>query len=172
MNIIWSNEYDDIKALQKDLIEEEGLAESDALYRAYELNDEYLYDERANLNIHVGEDIIAIADLGLWNGRRQGYKLLKSDNIRDCLSGTCGDYIKWYVDDLGDLCCDDSHHDGTNNYLYRSWKPGLSETAKENFLEKIYEGKATRADITRCTRRLGDYIARVYGWKLRGTKAS
>ena len=31
---------------------------------------------------------------------------------------------------------------------------------------KIYDGVATRADITRLTRRLGDEIARVYGWEI------
>ena len=31
---------------------------------------------------------------------------------------------------------------------------------------KIYNGTATRADITRLTRRLGDEIARVYGWEI------
>ena len=30
--------------------------------------------------------------------------------------------------------------------------------------EKLYYGTATRADITRITRRLGDEIGKVYGW--------
>ena len=33
-------------------------------------------------------------------------------------------------------------------------------------LEKIYFGKATRADITRVTKRLGDEIAAVYGFHI------
>ena len=32
--------------------------------------------------------------------------------------------------------------------------------------DKIYHGKATRADITRLTRRLGDEIAAVYGFDI------
>ena len=35
---------------------------------------------------------------------------------------------------------------------------------KPNQKEKIYRGTATRADITRITRRLGDEIGKVYGW--------
>jgi len=36
----------------------------------------------------------------------------------------------------------------------------------ENLRDKIYHGKATRADITRLTRRLGDEIAAVYGFDI------
>ena len=36
--------------------------------------------------------------------------------------------------------------------------------------EKLYNGSATRADITRITRRLGDDIAKVYGFSIRGQK--
>ena len=126
-----------------------------------------LDDERANLNIDVGEEIIIIADLGLWDGRKMAYKLLYKTNIADCLCGTCGDYVTWFVDDRGDLMCRDIHHDGTNLYTYRAWKPGITETQKENFCEKVYHGTATRKDITRYTQRIGDRVADVYGWKVR-----
>lgn len=36
----------------------------------------------------------------------------------------------------------------------------------ERLQEKIYYGKATRADITRVTKRLGDEIAAVYGFHI------
>ena len=36
----------------------------------------------------------------------------------------------------------------------------------ENLQDKIYNGKATRADITRVTKRLGDDIAGVYGFSI------
>lgn len=170
-NVIWSNDLEMLESIQKDLIlMNDGMDEETARDRAYDENNEDLESERVNLDIHVGQDIIIIADLGLWDGRHQAYKEVKSDNIRDCLSGTTGDYVTWYVDDLGDLRCDDVHHDGTNHYMYRSWKPGISWTQKDNFLYKVYEGKATRADITRYTERLGDHIAKVYGWELRGKK--
>lgn len=69
---------------------------------------------------------------------------------------------EWYVDKRGDLRCDAVHHDGANHYLYRVFKDGVSETQIENLQNKIYFGKATRADITRATRRLGDEINKVY----------
>ena len=92
-----------------------------------------------------------------------GYKMIDSGNIKDCLYSDT-DYTEWYVDRYGDLRADAVHHDGTNHYLYRVFKEGVTESQIERLQEKIYLGKATRADITRVTKRLGDEIGRVYGW--------
>ena len=119
--------------------------------------------ERENLNIQLDEPIIAIADLGLWNGRRSGYKDIESGNVRDCLE--CPhDYAEIYVDEHGDLCVDDHHHDGTNHILYRVWKSSATDAQRDSLRSKIYAGTATRRDITRVTRRIGDFIGDVYGW--------
>ena len=118
-----------------------------------------------NLNVQLSQPILVVGDLGLWNGRRMGYKEIPSGNIRDCLYSDT-DYSTWYVDRLGDLRCDAIHHDGTNHYLYRAYKDGVSETQIDNLKEKIYRGTATRADITRITRRLGDEIAKVHGFPI------
>lgn len=47
---------------------------------------------------------------------------------------------------------------------YRAYKPGMTEAQRDRLKEKIYDGTATRADITRVTQRLGDAIGKVYGW--------
>jgi len=169
MHIIWANDdFDALEDIKKEIMDDNpDLTEEQAMRCAYETWDEYLEDEKTNLNIDVGEEIIIIADLGLWDGRRQAYKLLNKTNIADCFGGTCGDYVTWFVDDRGDLNCRDCHHDGTNLYLYRAWKFGISDTQKENFLHKVYKGRATRADITKYTRKIGTYVADVYGWKVR-----
>ena len=168
MYTIWTNDYDVIESVAKDMMEYDEILEWDhALDQAYEVNAESLDDEKRNLNIDVGEEIIIIADLGLWDGRHQAYKLLNKTNIADCLSGTCGDYVTWFVDDRGDLMCRDIHHDGTNLYTYRAWKPGISEVQKENLLWKIRGGCAERRDITRVTQKIGNKVADVYGWKVR-----
>ena len=73
---------------------------------------------------------------------------------------------EWFVDKYGDLRADAIHHDGTNHYLYRTYKDGVTDYQKDNLKAKIYDGKATRADITRITKRLGDDIARVYGFDI------
>ena len=168
MYTIWSNEYNVIESIAKDMMEYDDILEWDSAWdQACEVNAEALDDEKRNLDIDVGEEIIIIADLGLWDGRRSGYKELHKTNIADCLTGTCGDYVTWFVDDRGDLMCRDIHHDGTNLYTYRAWKPGVSELQKEKFLEKVYCGKVTRKDITRVTQRIGDKVANKYGWKVR-----
>ena len=160
-HLIWSArpDFEDWKA---DLREEYPDVSEDDLYRImYETNNEYLEDERANLNIRLPEEIVCIAELGLWNGRHSGYNII-GEYIADCLYSNYDP--TWFVDEYGDLRCDDIHHDGTNHYVYRMWKPGITESAKNTFLGKIYDGTVTRADIQRYTRRIGDYIADVYGW--------
>lgn len=117
-HIIWSNENLDLDDWREDLQEQYPDCSEDELYRIMcETNADYLSDERVNLNIQLSQPILVIADLGLWNGRRMGYKEIPSGNIRDCLSGGY-DYTTWYVDKKGDFRCDDIHHDGTNHYLY------------------------------------------------------
>lgn len=170
--VIWSNydlDYDDWK---DDLLDEyPELSERERMELMYEINGDYLDDERNNLDIQLSQPILVIADLGLWYGKRMGYKEIKSGNIRDCLYSDT-DYSTWYVDQLGDLRCDAIHHDGTNHYLYRVYKDDVKETQINNLLAKNYEGRATRKDITRVTRRLGDEIAAVYGWPIRRCKKS
>lgn len=165
-HIIWSNydlDYenwrDDLEAEYPDMSEEERIS------LMYEINGNYLDDERANLSIQLSQPILMIADIGRWDGRYSGYGEIKSGKISDCLYSDL-DYATWYVDKLGDLRCDAIHHDGTNHYLYRVYKPGVRESQIDLLKEKLYEGKATRADITRITRRLGDEIAKVYGFSI------
>ena len=164
-HVIWSNDldYDD----WKDDLEEQypELSENERVTLMYEINGDYLDDERSNLDIQLSRPILVIGDLGLWNGRRMGYKEIQSGNIRDCLYSDT-DYVTWFVDRNGDFRCDAIHHDGTNHYLYRVYKDGVSETQIDNLKEKIYYGTATRADIVRVTRRLGDDIAKVYGFPI------
>jgi len=162
-HIIWSNDidYDDWR---EDLEEQyPDLTEAERMELMYELNGDYLDDERSNLDIQLSRPILVVGDLGLWHGRRMGYKEIPSGNIRDCLYSDY-DYTTWYVDRNGDFRCDDTHHDGTNHYLYRVYKDNISEAQKDRLKEKIYNGTATRADIARVTRRLGDEIGKVYGW--------
>ena len=172
-HIIWSNmnlEADDWRDSYKEYLEINGLDDDpndeNKLYEyMVEANDDYLSDERRNLDIQLSQPIIVIGDLGRWNGRVTGYKMIDSGNIKDCLYADT-DYTEWYVDKYGDLRADAVHHDGTNHYLYRVFKDGVTDTQIENLQDKIYNGKATRADITRVTKRLGDDISGVYGFSI------
>ena len=165
-HIIWSNYDLDYENWRDDLeAEYPNMSEEERIALMYEINSNYLDDERTNLSIQLSQPILMIADIGRWDGRYSGYGEIKSGKISDCLYSEL-DYATWYVDKLGDLRCDAIHHDGTNHYLYRVYKPGIRESQIDLLKEKLYEGKATRADITRITRRLGDEIAKVYGFSI------
>ena len=170
-HVIWSNSPDAIEDIARDMMScNDGLEWDEAVEQAEEVNADYLLDEEINLNIEVGDDIVVIGRLGLWDGQKTGWKLLHTQNIGDCLRTTCGDQVTWYVDERGDLCCDDAHHDGTNHLTFRAWKSGVSVERQLRFLDKIAWGTVTRRDITNCTRRLGEYVADVYGWNKKGRK--
>ena len=165
-HLIWSDYFLDYDDWREDLeAEYPHLTEYQRMEIMQEANNSYLEDERFNLNIQLPRPILVIADLGLWDGRRTGYREIESGNIRDCLYSDT-DYTTWYVDRLGDLRCDAVHHDGTNHYLYRVYKDSARDSQIDLLKEKLYCGRATRRDITRVTRRLGDEIARVYGFDI------
>ena len=163
---IWSNINLDLK--DWDFSEEEyergeKFTEDEKWELVEEMNAEYLDDERINLDIETEEDIIAIGDLGLWHGRVSAYKEILGRNISEILY--CDEpYAEWYVDGYGNLRGTMIHHDGRNYILYREWRKGLSSEQKENFLEKIYRGKATKKDVSRYTTALGKYVRRAYGY--------
>ncbi len=139
--------------------------EQDVYEHMIETNDEYLSDERMNLDKVVGDQILVIADMGLWYGRRMGYQTIDSGNLADCLyaSKDC-DYNEWYVDRNGEFCSTQSHHDGTHFITYRKWKQGATEEQRDDLLGDIYCGRATKEQIDALTDKLGKDIGEVYGW--------
>lgn len=169
IHTIWSDDIDEMNALVNDIMENpedfdldhEDIDEGKVWDIAYDLNNDYLDGERINLNIRTN-DIIAIGDIGRWNGRVRGYKKI-GDNIKDCLYSD-GDVVTWYCDRYN-FRATEHHHDGTNYILYRERRDGVSDYAWDNFCDKLYYGKATGKDIARYTRSLRPYIANVYGWR-------
>lgn len=164
-HMIWSNYDLDIEDF-RDQIEEAypDYSEEEKLQVMYEINNDFLDDDRRNLNIVLKHPILVIGDLGLWNGRHLGYMEIESGNIRDCLFSD-NDYSTWYVDSEGEFRCDDVHHDGTNHYRYRVYRDGVDEADRDYLKGKIYDGTVTEDDIAQFTKRLGDEIGKVYGWK-------
>lgn len=108
-----------------------------------------------------GNGIIAFTNIGTWQGVREGYK--EYDNLQDIIYGN-DDYMRLYLNGNYDLYKYSSHHDGNNRVLYRYWKENLTDTQRENFLGKLYQGKATKKDISRYTRKIGVEIANYYGF--------
>lgn len=170
-HIIWSNQDLNLDDWRNDLSADNPEMSEQELYELMnETNSEYLDDERVNLNVQLAEPIIVIADLGRWNGRFQGYKMIESGNIKDCLYSDT-DYTEWYVDKDGEFRCDATHHDGTNYYVYRAFKDGIGGDSVEDLQDKIYSGTVTQADIDRVTRPIGKDIAAVYGFDLQNKSA-
>ena len=97
-HVIWSDIHLDLDNWRDFLMENYPELPEDKLYeKMHELNAEYLDDERRNLDIQFSQPILVIGDLGFWNGRAQGYKMVNSGNIRDCLYSDT-DRTEWYVE--------------------------------------------------------------------------
>lgn len=172
-HIIWSNYnlnledwIDDIKeSLDECGVDYSEWDENKFYEEMVEVNDLYFEDEKCNLNLPTEGRIIEIADVGLWDGRRVGYKLLNEHNIRACLNFKRGcEYGEWWVDSHNNLRSSQTHHDATHYILYREVKPEISSDQLDNFCWKLYRGKATSKDITKYTRAIGKQVRNVYGW--------
>lgn len=165
-HIIWSNLNLDLEDWREFLEEEyPGRTEEEYYDLMHELNNGYLDDERMNLDRQLSTPILVCADLGLWNGRKSGYRMIGSGNIKECLDSGFED-VEWYVDRQGDLRSTAVHHDGRNHYLYRAVRERVPDWKVERLQNRLYEGTASYADIARVTRRLGDEIAAVYGFPI------
>lgn len=126
----------------------------------YDLNSEYLFDERMNLNKLVDGRILVIGDIGRWNGRSSGYKIIDSRNIKDILYTDC-EYVEWYGDGYN-IKATAIHHDGINYYEYRVIR---EDREINNLLDAIYNGEEiSRTKLNYYTRSLYPYVAKVYGW--------
>ena len=96
--VIWSNEYLDWADWQEAFDGEFDHCSDEEKYRLMSnLNNDYLEDDRNEMNVCVGSPIIIIADIGKWDGRHTGYREIESGCLKDCLY-TELDGVTWYVD--------------------------------------------------------------------------
>lgn len=169
--IIWSSMNNSYESAVEYMRIEYPDEPEDILWQKYvEHNHDILDEERSMLDIQYAEPLIVIGDLGLWNGRRNGYKDIQSGNLKDCLYSSDSEYSKWYVDEYGDFRGDEAHHDGVNHYLYRVFKPNITEEQMEDFKYKIYSNNFTQKDIDRYTRSVGNDILKAHGLEPREPK--
>lgn len=170
--IIWSNRNIDVDAWRDELVQyrkewdyenPEDVDDHDVCAFIEESLSNQLDDERINLSTTVDGDILVIADLGLWNGRRQGYKILHG-NVSNIFT-TGEDYTEWYSDGYN-IRATATHHDGTNYYEYRIIR---EDRNIQNLLDAIYKGEEiSRSKIRYYTKSLAPCVHRIYGWKLKG----
>ena len=127
--IVWS--YDtsnwDIEEAKENFFEVRGY-ETDDEYELQEfideMNSENLYDEQANIEFyeksHGQKHYIVLADIGLWNGRFDGGKVIQG--LWKAISECFEDYNEIYQEDML-LKVKAIHHDGTNHFQIRELTP-------------------------------------------------
>jgi len=153
--VIWSNnDYDEwAEAMADEITDEEITPEYYDFCREIDLD-----DERANLNVEVDGYIVAYANLGLWNGRVRGAKLIGT-NVSQILS-TKDDYATWFCDPHN-VKAETIHHDGRSYILYRVAK---NKRQAELLANRIAYGGMSEENFRRETKSLRPYVAQVYGW--------
>ncbi len=123
---------------------------------------DYCYDdEERNLNIEIEGDIIAIASMGLWNGRCSGYKVLDKNNLKEILYCGNKDFNHLYYDGFN-VYKKAIHHDDTNHIMFREVRPDVDI---EKLCDKIYNNEPiSKATLNKYTRSLRRYVKQIYGW--------
>lgn len=158
--IIWDGSWDEIYNIAEEYrAENEDMDESDCEEMAVETVNAYRDDEKTNLDIETERDIIMIADLGLWSGRKNGGMRIPSRNINVILDSHCNGELKVYCD--SDLRAEEAHHDGINYYTYRMVKEGVDA---KDLMNRFAEGDCSPAILEESTESLADIVKGVYGW--------
>lgn len=118
--------------------------------------------EVMNLNKKLSGRVIAIADLGLWNGRVSGYKVL-GNNLNEVVQfGMSCDDREVYCDAYN-VRATGHHHDGTNYVLFRELR---EDRDVDKFLDKIYNNEEIGTNtLNYYTKSLRPYIKELYGIK-------
>jgi len=156
--IIWTNDV--YLEDYEDYFREEGITDKEEkMKEMYLLNELDFEAEMVNLDIKLPGKILVIACLGLWNGRRSGYKIM-DNNLNEILTASIGDLYEVYFDGHN-IKAKDTHHDGINYYEFRLIR---NDRNIDILLEKIYNDDFSRQDINNYTKSLAPYIKEVYGW--------
>lgn len=118
-----------------------------------------LEDQRLNLDKTLENKIVCIADLGFWNGRVPGYRIM-GNNLNEILSNL-EDINEIYLegDDVFASC---HHHDNVHHLRYREIK---THVGAHGLYSRVVDGRLTEEDVELYTRPLGHYIREIYGLK-------
>ena len=146
-NVIYTNNPLNLTPEIIDFIKEDMLAgdwtEEELEDVSYDILIDFMYGEdyMDDLQCEVGDvrgRLVALADIGLWNGRVHGYRLYDSGDIgqafewqKDCM------YMTWYYDDDGVLTSEGIHHDGSNYVKYYYVPDEILEGVGDGRVEEI-----------------------------------
>jgi hypothetical protein len=141
-------------------IELEEVTDNDLYEEKIYLYDEYFDDGLQNLDVELEGRIIAIADLGLWNGRKGGYKI-GSNNLNEIMKMGNEDYIEVYGNGYN-IIKKSNHHDGCNNLLFRMIRENRNI---DNLTDMIYNNKPiSKSVLNYYTKSVYKDVKEVYGW--------
>lgn len=163
--MIWNNDVgSEMDALEKDgfFAESEITSEEEKMDAAYEHINTALNDEAYNLSIDAGADIFLIGELQRWNGRGSAYANLETSNIgeamKKAISKFSGDNdFEIFVED-GKMMISQLGHDNPVN-------PSVFEFRVVRPESDYCEIGLSHEKNLKATRRIGDIVAKVYGWK-------
>ena len=134
--------------------------EENVMQEIYDHIDMYSDDEKSNLFKILDGRILCIADMGLWNGRRSGYKIL-GNNLNEILTTGIGCDEKEIYCDAYNVYAQGYHHDGRNHVEFREIR---EDRNIENLLDKIFSNQSiSRREINYYTKSLNPYIKQIYG---------
>ena len=162
---MYSNkELEELEQYERENLKDNGFEDyetvdvTDSIYDSINM---WFDDEQSNLFRTLDGRILAIADMGLWYGRRTGYKIL-GNNLNEVL--TCGigcDEKEIYCDGFNVLATG-YHHDGRNYVEFREIR---EDRNIDNLLNKLYNNEeVTRREINYYTRSLKPYVKEIYGF--------
>ena len=151
----WRNDYEEWLEMNEytpeDISLEEYIQDSLAIFAQ---------DEYSNLSKECGQ-IIAIADLGLWDGRHSAYQLSKKGNLNAIFDMIHGDDYEIFVDG-NDVKAIVHHHDGTNYITFREVREGRNI---QRICDMLYnQEEVSNRLISAYTKPLGKLVASIYGW--------
>lgn len=162
--MIWNNDVcSEIDALEKDCFfaESEITSEEEKMDAAYEYINSVLSDEVSNLDVDLEGDIFLIGELQRWNGRSSAYADLETSNIgeamKKAISKFSGDNdFEIFVED-GKMMISQLGHDNPVN-------PSVFEFRVVRPESDYCEIGLSHEENLKATRRIGDIVAKVYGW--------
>ena len=163
--MIWNNDVcSEIDALEKDgfFAESEITSEEEKIDAAYEHISNALSDEAANLDIDLEEDIFLIGVLQRWDGCGSAYTNLETSNVGEAIKKAVSlfsgdDAIEIFVEDERMKISQLGHDNPVN--------PSVFEFRVVRPESDYCEIGLSREENLKATRRIGDIVAKVYGWK-------
>jgi len=145
---------------EREEIESEEVTEDMLYSEKNDLYSDYFDDELDNLDIKLEGRIIAIASLGLWNGKKSGYKI-GSNNLNEIMTMGNEDYIEVWSDGYN-IHKKSAHHDGTNRLLFRMIR---EDRNIDNFTNKIYNNEPISKNVLNYyTKSIEKDVRQIFGW--------